>query len=82
MQIPDDVGRLLDNASRYVITKTESGVTVGLHLGDGRYGEASSPSGNVAEAVWQAYDRAVTAARRVHSALAAACAVATAALGA
>ena len=52
---------ILGQATRYVILKSDQGVTVGLHVNDTHYGEGHSPTGDLDEAVRQAHDRATAA---------------------
>lgn len=55
---------ILEKASRYVVLKSDQGVTVGIHV-DGGYGEAHSPVNDLDAAVREAYDRAVASKGRV-----------------
>ena len=64
--MPDtkDATLILDRAERYVIHKSNDGITVGLHLGPAAYGEGHSPEGDVDAAVRIAYERARTTSNR------------------
>jgi hypothetical protein len=57
---------ILEQASRYVILKSDQGVTVGIHA-DGGYGEAHSASNDLDAAVREAYDRALAAKTRIEN---------------
>jgi hypothetical protein len=46
---------ILAAARRYVISKSDDGVTVGLHFEGDRYGEARSPAGDLDDAVREAF---------------------------
>ncbi len=56
--------KILDEAARYVVLKSDQGITVGLHLNETHYGEGHSPSGNLDEAVHEAHARATSAKKR------------------
>lgn len=59
MSISRESAAALAAAVRYVVRKdADGGVTVGLTLGNGRYGQGESPSGDVDAAVRQAFERA------------------------
>ena len=52
---------ILEHAKRYVILKSDTGLTVGLHVNDRHYGEAHSSTSDLDTAVQEAYDRALAA---------------------
>ena len=55
---------ILAQATRYVILKSDQGVTVGLHVNDRHYGEGHSAAGDLDQAVRLAYEQAMKARRR------------------
>jgi hypothetical protein len=58
-----ETAAILSAAHRYVIHKSEHGLTVGLHLGCGCYGEGHSPGGDLDEAAGEAFRSAAARAR-------------------
>ena len=61
MPDPPDTREILARATRYVILKSDQGVTLGLHVNDKHYGEGHSAAGDLDEAVRLAYEQAMKA---------------------
>jgi hypothetical protein len=53
------IREILAQATRYVILKSDQGVTVGLHVNDKHYGEGHSAAGDLDEAIRLAYEQAM-----------------------
>jgi len=57
MPVDTETRAILDAALRYVVQKSDQGVTVGLHFGGDNYGEARRPDGDIEAAVREAFDQ-------------------------
>jgi hypothetical protein len=57
MPVDTETRAILAAALRYVVQKSDQGITVGLHFGGDNYGEARRADDDIEAAVREAFDR-------------------------